>query len=44
MNADAEGEPRAVLAATKEQLTNAPAFEERDQQMAANTTANTVPQ
>ncbi|WP_168990439.1 PRC-barrel domain-containing protein [Aureimonas flava] len=38
MSANADGEPRAVLAATKEQLSNAPAFEERDQTMAANTT------
>ncbi|WP_279479995.1 PRC-barrel domain-containing protein [Aureimonas sp. SK2] len=39
MNATPDGEPRAVLAASKEQLTNAPAFEGRDDQMAANTTA-----
>jgi hypothetical protein len=42
MNADPQGEPRAVLAASKEQLTNAPAFEEGDDRMAANTTADTA--
>lgn len=42
MNADPQGEPRAVLAASKEQLTNAPAFEEGDDRMAANTTTDTA--
>ncbi|WP_182085426.1 PRC-barrel domain-containing protein [Aureimonas sp. ME7] len=43
MAADANGEPRATLAATKEQLTNAPTFDEGDRnEVAANTTATTT--
>ncbi len=42
MNADPSGEPRAVLAASKEQLTNAPAFQSNENRMAANTAADTA--
>lgn len=38
MTTQAEGEPRASLAATRDDLTNAPSFEARDNQMAASTT------
>ncbi|WP_416358282.1 PRC-barrel domain-containing protein [Aureimonas phyllosphaerae] len=42
MNADPSGEPRAVLAASKEQLTNAPAFQKGEDRMASNTAADTA--